>query len=153
MSSPIFLHRSAAKFGSQQLTFRELETLTCFLATIFFTLFHTRIAGEEAIRSQGRTVLRSSLTEGAGDTMSDGTELTDDTATTDGDQDVETSDRISSFEWLHDHALETVATTDVVFHGAIVDFDYAGSWNQANPCGCAFSASGSIVLNNAGHSI
>lgn len=128
-----------------------MEAFAGALATVFFALFDAGVAGEQVLCAEQRAILRCCFGECTGDAVTNGADLTGDTTAADIDENVEASLCISCFEWESDFASQTWTVAYVIFDGAVVDGDLAGTRYEANACGRCFSSACSVILNYASH--
>src|SRR5690606_12504306 len=130
---------------SVDLTLGVLRTLTRFTQTHFLPLDLTGVAGNETglaqFAAQGFVVFH----QRTGDTVTDGTSLTGDTATLNSDVNVELFSVAGQFQRLtHDHAC-SLATEELI-ESAVVDGDIASTRTQEHPSGGGFTTASTVVL-------
>src|SRR5690554_7861500 len=126
--TPGILGRIRASWNAESvdLTLGVLRTLTRFTQTHFLPLDLTGVAGNETglaqFAAQGFVVFH----QRTGDTVTDGTSLTGDTATLNSDVNVELFSVAGQFQRLtHDHAC-SLATEELI-ESAVVDGDIAST--------------------------
>ena len=107
------------------LTFAELETLTCTRTARFLSLDLARIAGQEAVRLQNRTIgLGVHFAKCACNCKAECLCLTFDSAAIKIDLDVERSEGIGNFQRLTNDIAESILF-EILVHRAVVDGDVA----------------------------
>ena len=110
----------------KDLSLGELRSATSGLETVLLSLLHTRVAGQEAGGLQSGTVVRVCCEQGAGNTVTDSTCLTGDTAACNVRNDVELAVGAGYAEGLVDDELQGLET-EVIIDGTAVDGDLAAA--------------------------
>ena len=99
--------KSSTASREQKLSLAELRSATSCFETVFFTLFHTRITSEEARFFQNRTVsLFVNLQKRSGQTVTDSTSLTRNTAAGNIALNIKTAHGIGQLHRLTDDQLQ-----------------------------------------------
>ena len=129
------------KYGDPLFRLGELRSATSGLETVLLSLLHTRVAGQEAGGLQSGTVLSVGGQQSAGNTVTDSTGLTGDTATCDVGNDVELTGGAGNAEGLVDDELQGLET-EVIIDGTAVDGDLTGAGIDANASDGLLSAAG-----------
>src|SRR5690606_21529829 len=118
-----------------------LFTQTDFL-TLDFTSVTSDVTGFTQRAARGFVVLDQS----ASDAMTDGTGLTTDTATGNGNEDVELLDGLGQLQRLtHDHASGLAAEEGI--QAAIVDRDVTSTRTQEYACGSGLATASAVILS------
>ena len=104
----------------QKLTFGELRRATSRFKTVFLTLFHSRVTGQESSLLEGGTEFCIVLKQSAGQAMADCAGLAGDAAALDGADDVEFTLGLSQCEGLTDDEFQRIQA-EILFDVTAVD--------------------------------
>ena len=113
------------------LSLGELRSTTSALESVLLSFLHTRVSGEEACSLESGLVCFVSENESTGDTVSDSTCLSGETAALNGSDNVELACCACSAEGLGDDEVESVKT-EVFFNGLAVNGDNTCAGKNAN---------------------
>ncbi len=135
---PVFQQSYAAELATGQslrnldtkliilLTFAELEAFTSLGLTGFLTLNHTRVAHQQALSLQCRTVLGVVLAQGAGDSHSQSLSLAGDSTAIEVGLDIPFTLSINNLESLIDDELQRTSG-EIFLIISIVDGDFTAT--------------------------
>ena len=128
----------------------ELGSATGGLQTVFLTLLHTRIAGQEAGLLQDGAVLGVHQQQGAADAVTQGAGLTGNAAAFHGSNDIHLAQGIGGGQGLTDDHLQGLQT-EVLVDIAAVDGDIAGTvLKQMHAGNGGLAAAGAVLVGILG---
>ena len=114
----------------KRLTLGKLRSATCGFETVFFTLFHSRVAGQEACGLQGSAVALIDEEQCACDTVTDSAGLAGNAAAVDGSLDVNLADGAGGDQGLTNDELQSLSRPLMV----IAPVPLGMRWTRATDC-------------------
>jgi len=129
----------------KKLSLRELRCTTGAFETVFLSLFHSRVTGQEAGLLEFRTKVRIIDEKGAGNAVADGAGLAGETAALDASDNVDLLGSAGELEGLTDDDLQGLKT-EVVVNVSVVDGDLAGAGIKADTGNGRFSTAGAVII-------
>ena len=137
------------KFGlNRRLSLGELGCATGALETVFLTLFHSGITGQETCFLENGAKLGVILEQSTGKTVADGAGLAGNSAAAYATNDVEFAVRLGDCERLTNDELKSFKT-EIFVNVTVVDGDFAGAVINTDAGYRALSAAGSVEIRFA----
>jgi len=132
------------------LTLAELRSAACGFETVLFTLFHSRVAGQQTGGLESGAVVLVHDEQRAGDAVADGAGLAGNAAAGNGGLDVDLADGAGGDQGLADDELQGLETEVIVDVTAVDRDDAAAVGNEVDAGDRGLSASGAVHIGLLG---